>query len=257
MSKKILSFLVIGIMLLYPFDIALAQRGCCSHHGGVAGCGSNGRQICKDGTTSKTCTCTPKVSYVYGCTDKTAKNYNPSANKNDNSCTYYIEGCTDKKAKNYNAKAEKDNGSCEYYKYGCTDRKAKNYDSNAERDNNSCTYYIEGCTDTKAKNYNKYADKDNNSCQYPEEEQMPKDIEHNNDSSAGLVIYYALTILLLIITNKKQGIGTLIADKIVLNENKLERLLGYIGYTILIVPFIIDIGVLIIKSIVKIFKSKR
>lgn len=85
---------------------------------------------------------------------------------------------------------------------------------------------------------------------------MPKDIENNNDSSAGLVIYYVLTILLLIITNKKQGIGTLIADKIVLSENKLERLLCYIGYTILIVPFIIDIGVLIIKSIVKIFKSK-
>lgn len=91
-------------MLLCPFDIALAQRGCCSHHGRVAGCGSNGRQICKDGSTSKTCTCIPKVNYVYGCTDKTAKKYNPSANKNDNSCTYYIEGCTDKNAKNYNAK---------------------------------------------------------------------------------------------------------------------------------------------------------
>jgi len=34
----------------------LAQRGCCSHHGGVCGC-ANGRAKCCDNTLSPTCTC--------------------------------------------------------------------------------------------------------------------------------------------------------------------------------------------------------
>lgn len=33
------------------------QRGCCSHHGGVASCGSNGYFICADGLQSPTCRC--------------------------------------------------------------------------------------------------------------------------------------------------------------------------------------------------------
>jgi hypothetical protein len=35
----------------------LTRRGCCSHHGGVCGCGPGGRQQCCDGTLSPTCTC--------------------------------------------------------------------------------------------------------------------------------------------------------------------------------------------------------
>ena len=35
----------------------LAKLGCCSHHGGVAGCNNNGSVKCTDGTTSPTCTC--------------------------------------------------------------------------------------------------------------------------------------------------------------------------------------------------------
>lgn len=34
----------------------IAQRGCCSHHHGVAGC-SGGRVTCNDGTLSPSCTC--------------------------------------------------------------------------------------------------------------------------------------------------------------------------------------------------------
>lgn len=34
----------------------IVRSGCCSHHGGVQGC-SNGRQVCRDGTLSPTCTC--------------------------------------------------------------------------------------------------------------------------------------------------------------------------------------------------------
>ena len=66
-----------------------AQKGCCSHHGGVSGgCSSSGKQICNDGTLSPTCTCTPSVSYKYGCTDKIANNYNDKAKKDDGSCKY-------------------------------------------------------------------------------------------------------------------------------------------------------------------------
>lgn len=35
-----------------------AQSGCCSHHGGVAGCNTaTGYELCKDHTTSPTCKC--------------------------------------------------------------------------------------------------------------------------------------------------------------------------------------------------------
>lgn len=161
--KKV--FLSILLFILFIGNVE-AKRGCCSHHGGVSGCSASGRQICNDGTLSPSCTCTP--TYIYGCTDKTAKNYNSRANKNDGSCTYYVYGCTDKTAKNYNSKAEKDNGKCEYYIEGCMDSSAKNYNKNAEKDDGSCKYYVMGCTDIKAINYNASADKDDNSCEYEE-----------------------------------------------------------------------------------------
>lgn len=101
------------VLLFLPIKTN-AQRGCCSHHGGVAGCSENGRQICNDGTLSPSCTCTPVVQYVYGCTDSNAKNYNSNANKDNGTCEYYVYGCMDEEAKNYNVNAEKEDGSCEY-----------------------------------------------------------------------------------------------------------------------------------------------
>ena len=42
-------FKVLGIVfiLLLSFDNVYAQRGCCSHHGGVSGGCRNGKQVCK------------------------------------------------------------------------------------------------------------------------------------------------------------------------------------------------------------------
>lgn len=80
--------LVIVLMFILMFDVVYAKRGCCSHHGGVSGCSSGGRIICKDGSHSPSCTCTPTKKIVYGCTDSKATNYNKNANSNDNSCKY-------------------------------------------------------------------------------------------------------------------------------------------------------------------------
>ena len=35
----------------------IARRGCCSHHGGVCGCSSDGRAQCCDGILSPSCGC--------------------------------------------------------------------------------------------------------------------------------------------------------------------------------------------------------
>lgn len=164
--KKSIFIVVMLLVVILPLNVE-AQRGCCSHHGGVSGCSSNGRQVCNDGTLSPSCTCTP--SYIYGCTDSSAKNYNSSANKDNGSCTYYVMGCTDSSAKNYNSSANKNDGSCSYYVMGCTDSNSINYDSKAEKDNGSCIKKVLGCMDEKSLNYNKEANVSDDSCKYKEE----------------------------------------------------------------------------------------
>lgn len=57
--KKIITLIIICFALVQP---AMAQRGCCSWHGGVAGCSSSGRTLCRDGTLSPSCTCATKTS---------------------------------------------------------------------------------------------------------------------------------------------------------------------------------------------------
>ena len=154
--SRVEKIILIFIILILPIK-AEAKRGCCSHHGGVSGCSTTGKQICNDGTLSPSCYCTPAVTYyVYGCTDSSAKNYNSSAEKDDGSCTYYVYGCTDSSAKNYNSSAEKDDGSCTYYVYGCTNPYAKNYNPSAERDDGQCVYEI-----TSSKNNSQGNDKTN------------------------------------------------------------------------------------------------
>lgn len=96
-------------MLFSPLKIE-ATRGCCSHHGGVSGCSSLGRQICKDGTLSPTRTCTPVITYTYECTDKNASNYNSSDNKDDGSCILPISNDLNKNDNSSNRESEDDSG---------------------------------------------------------------------------------------------------------------------------------------------------
>lgn len=110
-------YLIFFLMILLSFPIFVeAQRGCCSHHGGVYGCHKSGRTLCMDGTLSPTCTCVVPSKYTYGCTDPDTKNYNAKANKDNGMCIYYEYGCTDTDAINYDYYAEIDDGSCEYEK---------------------------------------------------------------------------------------------------------------------------------------------
>lgn len=137
--RKIGTSLFLVTIIFIPVRVN-AGRGCCSHHGGTAGCTTSGRQICGDGSLSPTCGCTPPA--VYGCIDSSASNYNASANQDDGSCVYYVYGCTDPNATNYNASANQDNGTCIYHTLGCTDVSAENYNPNANQDDGSCKYKI-------------------------------------------------------------------------------------------------------------------
>lgn len=153
MNKEMV-LIFICVLWFSPLKVE-AARGCCSHHGGgVAGCSSSGRQVCKDGTLSPTCTCTPVSTYTYGCTDKAAKNYNQNVNKDNDTCEYYLYGCMDKLAKNYSPEADKDDGTCEYYVFGCTNSLAENYNSEADKDDGSCILSISEDLDENDNNSN-------------------------------------------------------------------------------------------------------
>lgn len=85
--KRIILIILVIVVVFDSIEVD-ARRGCCSHHGGVAGCSSNGRQLCRDGTLSPTCTCYVPTKDIYGCIDPSAKNYNSQATISDNSCVY-------------------------------------------------------------------------------------------------------------------------------------------------------------------------
>lgn len=60
--KKIiplLYLLILIIMIIFSINMSItyANQGCCSWHGGISHCGSNGRYVCNDGTYSSSCTC--------------------------------------------------------------------------------------------------------------------------------------------------------------------------------------------------------
>ena len=108
---------------------------------------------------------------ILGCTDPSAKNYNPNATTDDGSCEYkpVISGCMNPEAVNYNPEATIDDGSCIIAPivYGCTNPKAINYNPNATDDDGTCQLALTyGCTDPEAMNYDPTVDIDDGSCIY-------------------------------------------------------------------------------------------
>lgn len=163
--KKVI-FVMGLVSLFFVYDVQ-AQRGCCSHHGGVSGLCRNGKQVCNDGTTSPSCTCSggtsatvgsskSYVKTIYGCTDRHALNYNSNANKDDGSCIAKVYGCTNQDALNYNSNANVDDGSCVEKIYGCIDKNAMNYNENANVGDHSCQFKKTTTTYKKIKYKTKY-----------------------------------------------------------------------------------------------------
>jgi hypothetical protein len=86
---------------------------------------------------------------IFGCTDPSACNYNPSANNENGTCTY--PGCTDFFACNFNPTAGCNDGMCTYP--GCTDMNACNYDFFAGCDDGSCITINTPCNDGNPNTY--------------------------------------------------------------------------------------------------------
>ena len=158
---------VVCLISIFSICNVQAQRGCCSHHGGVSGLCRNGKQVCNDGTTSPSCTCSGKtesttgssrnyVKTIYGCTDSNAINYNANANKDDGSCISKVYGCMSQDALNYNSNANVDDGSCIEKVYGCTDKGAINYNESANVSDKSCQFKKTTITYKKIKYKTKY-----------------------------------------------------------------------------------------------------
>jgi hypothetical protein len=100
---------------------------------------------------------------VFGCTDATAFNYDPTANVDNGGCVPVILGCMDAFAFNYNPQANTPS-ACIPYIYGCTSPIALNYNPLANTDDGSCIGVVYGCTDTIAFNWNPNANVDDGSC---------------------------------------------------------------------------------------------
>ena len=79
------------------------------------------------------------VSFVLGCDDPAALNYDPDAMAGDGSCLY--AGCTNPNALNFNPLADEDDGSCLVAEIGgCMDPGACNYFEAANVDDGSCDF---------------------------------------------------------------------------------------------------------------------
>lgn len=67
------------------------------------------------------CVCIDNCALI-GCTDRTASNYNPSADCNDSTlCNYEVKGCIDESACNFDMEATINDGSCNYGDSVCDD----------------------------------------------------------------------------------------------------------------------------------------
>ena len=103
------------------------------------------------------------VPIVLGCMNDLAFNYNPNANTPD-TCIPVIYGCMSTIAINYDSLANTDDGSCIGVNYGCTDSTMWNYSPSANADDGSCIPYIYGCMDPTMWNYDPLANTDNGTC---------------------------------------------------------------------------------------------
>ena len=273
--KKVVRCILL-LILLVPINVS-ARRGCCSWHGGVSGACRNGYQVCNDGTTSPSCTCsggtsssssrqTYTPSYTYGCTDRNALNYNPSANKDDGSCIAKILGCTDKTAINYNSSANTNDSSCQYEKE-ITETKKVNYKTkyidNNEMDKGQEKVKIAGKDGEKKVVYTVTLDAFGNEIDREKKsetitlEAVEEVIERGTYENSSPVIGISWIVCLIIAFYQafKNKDGNLLLNKIQKQKDSIAIIL-YILYVITIVPAFIDV-ILIIMNKLKQKKRKK
>ena len=249
-----------------PVNI-FAQRGCCSSHGGVSGACRNGYQVCNDGTTSPSCTCssssysnqTYAPSYIYGCTDRNAINYNASANKDDGSCIAKISGCTNKDAINYNASANTDDNSCQFAKE-ITETEIIKYKTKYVENNEMVIG--EEKTKTTGQNgekqitYTVILDSSGKEISREKKSEVitkkaKDEIIEQGTNNGGIIIISILWIVCLIISfyyASKNKNGNLLLNKIQ-KQRKEESILLYILYVMMVIPAYIDVTIIIINKI--------
>ena len=269
--KKVVGCILLMIAL-FPLNVS-AQRGCCSWHGGVSGTCRNGYQVCNDGTTSPSCTCsgstgdsssssTKKVyitSYIYGCTDRNALNYNPKANRDDGSCIAKILGCMDKNAKNYNQNANTSDNSCQYEKE-ITETKTIKYSTkyidNDEMINGEEKIKTPGSNGEKEVVYTILVDANGKELSREKQsETVTKEATNQivekgtkENSSAGFAILWIICIITVFYQAFKYKEGNLLLNKIQ-KQNKVLALFLYIIYISFVLPVFIDIIIIIINKI--------
>ncbi len=272
--KKVV--ILILIIFLVPINVN-AQKGCCSWHGGVVGCSEDGRQMCADGTLSPSCTCTPSISnsrtyetvpeptYIYGCTDSNAINYNSNATKDDGSCIARKNGCMDSSALNYDATANTDDNSCQYQKT-ITEEESINYKTtykdNSELTKDSTKTIQNGKNGKKEVTYNTIVDSEGNviSKEKVEEKVITEPVNEiiergtnkhqEKNSYLGLLCFIIALITLIWYTSKHKN-NNLLWNKIK-KYNKTKRIALYIIYFIIVIPLFIDF----VHIIINIIKSK-
>ena len=266
--KKVVRCILL-LILLVPINVS-ARRGCCSWHGGVSGACRNGYQVCNDGTTSPSCTCSGGTSssssrqnytpsYTYGCTDRNALNYNPSANKDDGSCIAKILGCTDKTAINYNSSANTNDSSCQYEKE-ITETKKVNYKTkyidNNEMDKGQEKVKIAGKDGEKKVVYTVTLDAFGNEIDREKKsetitlEAVEEVIERGTYENSSPVIGISWIVCLIIAFYQafKNKDGNLLLNKIQKQKDSIAIIL-YILYVITIVPAFIDVILIIINKL--------
>ena len=267
---------VVGCILLIIFLMPLnvyAQKGCCSWHGGVSGACRNGYQVCNDGTTSPSCTCsggtssssstssrqTYTPSYTYGCTDKNALNYNPNANKDDGSCIAKVFGCTDSMAINYNASANTSDESCRYQKEMTETEKIKyktKYIDNDEMIKGKEKTKILGKDGEKQVTYLVTIDsRGNEISREKKNETITKEatteiIERgtNDSRSTTFGMLWIICLIIAFYQAFKHKDGNLLLNKIQKQKNGTKVVL-YILYVFTVIPAFIDVVKIIINKI--------
>lgn len=277
--KKAVTTLILGITLLWPLGVD-ARRGCCSWHGGVAGCDSySGKYRCMDGTLSPSCYCEDGSSsnysgeskggstyyqapqYVYGCTEPDAINYNAKATKDDGSCIAKKEGCTDSNAINYDETVNTDNNTCQYQKVIVEKAKIKYkkvYQKNNEVVEGTEKIVKKGINGEKEVTYDAIVDKDGNviSKKVKEEKVITNPVDEiveqgTKTSNSGIIaILYIISVITVIVNRRYNSQNNLLINKVA-SEPQVEKTLLYIFYFIFLIPVFIDVILIIINKLKK------